>query len=233
MSAKSQCESDTLTSSILVGFPKVNLVSILAGILALVSVFLPWWGLDGSAFGVAASVRWSLWGRPYLGDPSSSQAIAQATWTMGLVNVMVLVLVFVTAAITFLGSFGINKTYLITGFMSAILAIAVYAGGVSYTIGNSCQGTSSCISGPVGSTIVSGITVSWGFQVGFYLFLVGAVLALFAIIFHQVFVQRTTTRDIVSPSVATGGVRFCSGCGHPLQADAKFCSHCARPAPTT
>jgi hypothetical protein len=113
--------------------------------------------------------------------------------------------------------------------VSAILAIAVYAGDVCYTISNSCQGTSSCISGPVGSTIVSGITVSWGFQVGFYLFLVGAVLTLFAIIFHQVFVQRTTTRDLASRSVASGGVRFCSGCGHPLQADAKFCSNCARP----
>ncbi len=233
MSAKSQCESVTLTSSILVGFPKVNLASILAGILALVSVFLPWWGLDGSAFGTTASIRWSLWGRPYLGDPSSSQAIAQATQTMGLLNVVVLALVFITAAIIFLGSFGINKAYLITGFVSAIVAIAVYAGGVSYTISNSCQGTSSCISGPVGSTIVSGITVSWGFQVGFYLFLAGAVLTLFAIIFHQVFVQRTTTRDIASRDVATGGVRFCSGCGHPLQADAKFCSNCARPAPTT
>lgn len=88
MSAKSERESDTFASSILVGFPKVNLVSIPAGILALVSVFLPWWGLDGSAFGVAASVRWSLWGRPYLGDPSSSQAIAQATQTMGLLNVV-------------------------------------------------------------------------------------------------------------------------------------------------
>jgi len=64
---------------------------------------------------------------------------------MGLLNVVVLALVFITAAIIFLGSFGINKAYLITGFTSAILAIAVYAGGVSYTIGNSCQGTYSVV----------------------------------------------------------------------------------------
>ena len=111
-------------------FPRVNLASILAGALALISVFLPWWGLTGSGFGFSASVLWSLWGQPYMGDTSSSPAVAQAAHTMGLLNLIVLGLVFITAALLFLGSFAENKAYIATGFLSAITTLLVYARAV-------------------------------------------------------------------------------------------------------
>ena len=202
--------------------------------MVLISVFLPWWGVDGNAFGFSGSiVRWSLWSAPSLGDASSSltPAQAQAVQTMGLMSVLVLGVAFITAAIAFMGSFPLNNQYLAVGFAGAILAIILYAGAVSITLSNLCQGSSSCTSGPVGSAFANGASVSWGFQTGFYLFLVGAISMLFAIIFHQTFLRSSTTKITEPRSLPPGDVRFCSGCGHPLQADAKFCSHCARPAP--
>ena len=223
-----------MASRMLASFPKVNLVSILAGTLVLISVFLPWWGVDGTAFGFYGSiVSWSLWSQPYTGDTGFS-ANAQAVQAMGLLSVLVLGLMLITAAIAFLGSFAPNKQYLAVGFAGAILAVIVYAGAVSVTLSNLCRnsGSATCTSGPVGSAFSSGAAVSWGFQTGFYLCLVGAISLLFAIIFHQTFLRGPTAKNTEPRSPSSGDVRFCSGCGHPLQADAKFCSHCARPAST-
>jgi len=218
-----------LASKVLVGFPKVNLISILAGTLVIISLFLPWWGLDGSFQGFSASIRWSLWGQPYLGDPSSSTSIAQAGLTMGQFNITVLAVAFVSAAIAFLGSFAPKKEYLIAGFASSIVALLLYAGGISDTISIACKGSSTCIQGPVGSTVANGVIVNWGFETGFYLFLVGGVMMLFAVIFHQVFLER---HEVSVQSRPPPGVRFCSSCGSSLEVDAKFCSHCAHAAPS-
>src|SRR3989441_7152675 len=161
----------TLASKVLVDFPKVNLVSILAGALALISVFLPWWGMDGTAFGFSGSIiRWSLWSRQFVGDTSSSPALAEAAQTMGVLSILVLAIAFITVALAFLGSFDPGKEYLSLGFVSTILAIAVYAGAVSYTLSNMCQGSPACPSGPIGSAFASGASLTWGFQTGFYLF---------------------------------------------------------------
>ena len=224
-----------MARSILVDFPKVNLISILAGTLILISVFLPWWGVDGTAFGFSGSiVSWSLWSQPYTGDTGFS-ANAQTAQAMGLLSVLVLALALITAAIAFLGSFAPNKQYLAAGLTGAVLSIIVYAVAVSVTLSNLCRGSGStaCTSTPVGSAFASGASVSWGFQTGFYLCLVGAILILVAIIFHQTFLRGSTAKNTELRSVVSGDMRFCSGCGHPLQADAKFCSHCARPTPST
>src|SRR3989442_2227814 len=47
-----------------VNSPRINLISLLAGALALASLFLPWWGLDASGFGSSVSPRWTLWNGP-------------------------------------------------------------------------------------------------------------------------------------------------------------------------
>src|SRR5437867_1281412 len=47
-----------------VNFPRINLISLLAGALALASVFLPWWGIDASGFGSSVFSRWTLWNGP-------------------------------------------------------------------------------------------------------------------------------------------------------------------------
>ena len=220
-----------MASKVLIDFPRVNLVSILAGALALISVFLPWWGVSGSAFGLTASVTWSLWNQPFLGDPSVP-ANAQAAQQMGQFNIVVLGIVFITTAIAFLGSFAPKKEYLVTGFASSVTALIVYTAGVSYSLGKTCQGTSPCFSGPVGSTLISGTSITWGFETGFYLVLVASIMLVVAVIFHQSFLQWRRGPIQSVPAVASQGAIYCSNCGHALQADAKFCSHCARPVLT-
>jgi hypothetical protein len=219
-----------LDGKVLASFPRVNLVSILGGTMTLISVFLTWWGISGSAFGFSESVNWSLWGQPFMGDPTSSQAIAQAEYTMGLFNVTVLALVFITAALAFFGSFAANRGYLEMGFASSITTLVVYAAAVSYTISSTCQGASSCVSGPIGSTVLSdGTVVGWGFQSGFYLLLVGGIMLLFAVIFHQVFLRP---ENGLVRSITSQPTKFCAECGHSLQTSAKFCSNCAHAVPS-
>jgi len=220
-----------LASNAFASFPKVNLVSILAGTLVLISVFVPWWGVDGTALGFSGSiVSWSLWSQPYTGDTGFT-ANAQAAQMMGLFSVLVLGLALITVAIAFFGSFDVNKSYLVAGFTGAVLAVVVYAGAVSITLSNLCRGSgsSTCTSGPVGSSFSSGASISWGFQTGFYLCLVGGISLLVAIIFHQTFLRGPTAKSPEFRPLTSGDIRFCSGCGHQLQADAKFCSRCARP----
>src|SRR5438132_7550885 len=200
----------------------------------LISVFLPWWGVDGTALGFSGSiVSWSLWSQPYTGV-TGFPANAQIFQTMGLLSLLVLGLALITVAIAFLGSFTPNKQYLATGFTGAVLADIVYAGAVSITLSNLCRvsGFSTCTSGPIGSAFSGGAAISWGFQTGFYLSLVGAIFMLFAIIFHETFLRSPGAKTTEARALASGDVRFCPGCGHPLQTDAKFCSHCARPAST-
>src|SRR5207245_3459044 len=103
-----------------------------------------------------------------------------------------------------------NRQYLVMGFVSTILAIVCDAGAVSYALTNLCQGSPTCPSGPVRSAFANGAAVTWGFQAGFYLFLVGGILILFAVIFHQIFLQR---RVVDARSPASRAVKFLSNCG--------------------
>ncbi len=128
---------------------------------------------------------------------------------MGLLSLLVLAIVFITSKFVFLGSFDPNKQYLIMGFVSTILAMGLYAGAVSYTLSVMCQGSPTCPSGPVGSAFADGASVTWGFQSGFYLFLVGGILVLFATIFHQTFLQRN---EIPAQHLVAQGAKFCSNC---------------------
>jgi uncharacterized membrane protein YphA (DoxX/SURF4 family) len=146
---------------------------------------------------------------------------------MDLLSLLVLAIAFITAAFAFRGSFDPNRQYLIMGFVSTIIGIGLYAGAVSYTLTNLCQGSSTCPSGPVGSAFAGGASISWGFQTGFYLFLLGGMLILFAVIFHQTFLRK----EVVAHHESSQGAKFCSNCGHVLQPDAKFCSNCAHAAP--
>ena|SRR3989442_813541 len=157
--------------------------------MCLISVFLPWWGLDGSVFGFSASIRWSLWTQPNFGGSATSASEAQAFQTLEWASAIVMILVPVSATVALLGSFVPNNKYLIAGFVLSILAPLIYAGAVSYAIAASCQGSSTCISGPVGAESLGGATVSWGFQSGFHLFVVGAILILMALVFHRAFLQ--------------------------------------------
>jgi hypothetical protein len=126
--------------------------------------------------------------------------------------------------------------------------IVVAAALASAEAGSSCQTSGSCLTGAFGSS--SGVT--WGFQIGYYLFIASAVLLAGAIMVHKLFVQSggqlavpgrrlsftpselaSVIRDnnlgssSVSTSPSTAGRKFCINCGGPLPSVAKFCPNCA------
>src|SRR5207244_3367437 len=44
--------------------PRVNFLGVIAGILALVSILLPWWGITATGFGSSTSSMWGFFGGP-------------------------------------------------------------------------------------------------------------------------------------------------------------------------
>ena len=175
----------------------VNLFSLTAGALCLVSIFLPWWGIQGSFFGITASATWSLWGQP--NQTNTSPDMIQLTQALTSSGNLILLLVFVAASISLLGSFANHNRYPATGFVLSILILFLYAGAVNNALAVACQNMSPCISNPTGTASIAGNTVTWGFQAGFYLFLVAAFLLLAATILHRTFSRAQISPDKVAP----------------------------------
>ncbi len=171
-----------------VNFPRINLISLLAGALALASVFLPWWGIDASGFGSSVSSRWTLWN-----GPSTDSIFRGSTQPYPTL----------TSASPIIGALVWNIRPLIGSFILSVLTPIAYLGVVSYAVANSCGGQSNCLSGPFGTETVFGITLNWGFQIGFYLYLFAGALTLVGLGFHRIFHKTTSTRARPQASAAT------------------------------
>jgi hypothetical protein len=174
-----------------VNFPGINLISLLAGALALASLFLPWWGLDASGFGSSVSSRWTLWNGP--STDSIFRGSTQPYPTLTSASPIIGALVIISALFALAGSFITNIRPLIGSFVLSILTSIAYLGVVSYAVTNSCSGQSNCLSGPFGAETVFGITRSWGFQIGFYLYVVAGTLTLIGLGFHRIFHKTIPT----------------------------------------
>jgi hypothetical protein len=174
--------------------PKINLISLLAGALALASVFLPWWGMDASGFGSTISPRWTLWNAPNSDSifrGSSQQYSALATY-----GPVIGAIVIISALLALAGSFVRNARPLVASFILNVLTPIAYLGIVSYAVTNACGAQGNCLSGPFGSqTFPFGIMLSWGFQLGFYLYITAGALTLIGIGFHGIFYRARRAAD--------------------------------------
>ncbi len=172
-------------------FPRVNFVALLSGALFLVSIFLYWWGLDATGSIVNNSVRWSLWSGPSTTPISSSQSFQTLVTYSPLIGVLAIV----SAILTLLGTIPKAHRLLIGGGLISVLTPILYAVLVSYAVSNGCGGSSNCITGPFGTETMTvaplglSLTRTWGFQTGFYIEIVGAVITIIAIAFHQTFLK--------------------------------------------
>jgi small neutral amino acid transporter SnatA (MarC family) len=184
-----------------VNFPRINLISLLAGALALASVFLPWWGVDASGFGSFVSPRWTLWNGP--STDSIFRGSTQPYPTLTSASPIIGALVVISALLALAGSFARNIRPLIGSFILNVLTPIAYLGVVSYAVTNSCNGQSNCLSGPFGTETVFGITLSWGFQIGFYLYVVAGTLTLVGLGFHRIFHKTSPTTQKLSPQTST------------------------------
>ena len=186
-----------------VNFPRINLIALLAGALALASLFLPWWGLDASGFGSSVSPRWTLWNGPSM--DSIFRGSTQPYPTLTSASPIIGAFVVISALLALGGSFTRNIRPLIGSFILSVLTPIAYLGVVSYAVTNSCNGQSNCLSGPFGTETVFGIMLNWGFQIGFYLYLVAGTLTLVGLGFHRIFHKTipTTQKSSPQPSMST------------------------------
>src|SRR2546428_12979777 len=184
-----------------VNSPRINLISLLAGALALASLFLPWWGLDASGFGSSVSPRWTLWNGP--STDSIFRGSTQPYSTLTSASPIIGALVVISALLALTGSFTWNIRPLLGSFILGVLTSIAYLGVVSYAVTNSCNGQSNCLNGPFGTETIFGITLNWGFQIGFYLYLFAGSLTLVGLGFHRIFHKKTPTRETPRASAAT------------------------------
>ena len=170
---------------------RINLLSISSVAIAITSLFLPWWGVDitGVNFN-RVPIHWTLWNPPRL---AARVAGAQVSWNFALTSLSVLVLALLAAAFVVVGSLTLIRRYLIAGLVMSVATLGAYAIAIEYVTRNACLIAQLCVSGPIGSTSfsgASGLTVTWGFQSGFYFFLTGV-----AVLVAGLFVNRTLIRD--------------------------------------
>ncbi len=213
---------------------RINPVSILAAAIALVGAFLPWWGFDVSGISFTRASRWTIWNPPRLNI--QVPGAATVSWNFTISSVSVLVLVLVSAALVVVGSITLLRRYLLGGLVLSALAPVVYAIAINYVTMNYCL-SPFCVSGPIGTESVSraaGLSVAWGFQSGFYIFLAAMLVLIAGLIFNSRFSGGLVTTGIVRTPVSIGPTTVsCSNCGSNLESKSKFCPNCgqARAAP--
>lgn len=150
---------------------KANYIGIVAGILAFVSIALPWWTMTMSFGGVSASGDLYLWGTAATGVPGGG--IGGGTWwTYGALAFAV-----IGGILGLVGGFMATrsgKMALLGAGILIILAIVIFIAGFYST--------------PGGSTIIfysaGGITTYLSY--GFWLALVAAIIAFVAYAKHSI-----------------------------------------------
>ncbi len=200
--------------------PKVNLVGVIAGALTLISITLAWWGANGP-LGYSANLTFFGTTPP---DPILSQ-----------IMLVFLGFVVIIALVGFFGSIYPRSSILLLGsFSFSVMTAILFAVVLNDTIIAECKasGSSTCINGIVGSSPTYGAT--WGFQIGFYLFVASGVLFLLGAVVHGFFmlprsIQGSAVVAVPNKVENVGKSKYCSDCGSSVSGTAKFCSNCASP----
>lgn len=161
--------------------PRANFLGVVAGILALLSILYPWWGITATGFGSTSSSMWGLFGGPSH-NPDINNASSFSN-TITTYTPIFLVLVLLSTALAIAGSFVPRLRVLVGGLATSIAAVVGYAELIGYTASNNCQGNG-CIGSSTGSESTFGVTLTWGFQLRFYLFTAATILILLALVLH-------------------------------------------------
>lgn len=169
---------------------RINLASVASGVISLVSVFEPWWGISISSPIVSTSILWSLTTQPANtaeGGAGYNAAFAQA---MSTYSPIILILVLLSVAIALLGSLSTHRGLLAASLVSSLGALIGYLALLTYAFTQNCQGNG-CIRQVTGSQSAFSFTLSWGFQAGFYIFLAGTIVLIGAIALHKRLTRTT------------------------------------------
>ena len=173
--------------------PRVNFLAVIAGILALVSILFPWWGIAVTGFGSSTTSMWGLFGGPSQNpDINNSSSFSNTITTY---TPIILVLVILSTALAIAGSFTTRLRIVGGALVTSVAALVGYAALIGYTASNNCQGNG-CISSSTGSESIFGVTLTWGFQLGFYLFTAASILILIGLVFHTTMTKHLAKTEI-------------------------------------
>jgi hypothetical protein len=201
----------------------------LGAAIALFGAFLPWWGFDISGIISNQAHRWTIWNPPRFN--TQVPGAASVSWNFAISSVSVLVLVLVATALVVVGSITLLRRYLLGGLVLSALAPVIYTVAINYVTMNYCI-TPFCVSGPVGSESVSrapGLSVAWGFQIGFYVFLAAVLVLIAGLVFNSRLAGGLVTSGRARIMVPTGPTTVsCAKCGSNLQSQSKFCPNCGQ-----
>jgi ribosomal protein L40E len=199
--------------------PRVNFLGVVAAVLCLVSILLPWWGITTTVLGTTTSTMWGFFGAPgHLSDSNGAQNFSPIITTY---SPIILALVLVSMVLAMIGSFIVRHRILAASLATSIAGLVGYAALIGYATRSSCMGQG-CITQSTGAFTLPGASVSWGYQTGFYLFAAATILILVGLVFHQSLTRPASAA--VGREHKTG---FCANCGARLPSDAKFCPSCA------
>jgi hypothetical protein len=189
------------------GYWRINPVAMISAAVAVISVFLPWWGIyELFATTDVLLSRWSLWSPPTAGAlrrlgrpmPASAASVSQ---TFAYSSLVVLLLVLVVASLALAGSLTLRRKYLVAGLGLSILTPIAYTIAIAYVTANYCL-TPLCVSGPIGSASFAGTTFTSGFETGFYIFIASIVVLALALFLNNS-LARTTAIHRAEISVPT------------------------------
>ncbi len=164
-------------------FAAVNVPGIIAGVLALVSLFSPWWGIVTTGFNISTSNMFGPLFMPGNGNQGVNSGFAQLMNTYATV---ILVLALAAVAFAFMGSFTPSLRPLAAALFFSIASLVGYTVLLNYALSQNCQGNNNCIRQVSGSSSFFSITTTWGFQTGFYLLLAATIGIIVALAYHQV-----------------------------------------------
>ncbi len=158
---------------------------------SLVSLALPWWGINITN---TYSFSWGVLSTPVQPPPVVFFSDRLDQWFSANYAFMTSIVV-VTSLLTAVGSYAKRWPLLTVALLSSVATDLFFIAIVGLALDSECQATqvapASCISGLVGlGTNGQGSVVTWGFNTGFYVFVVSGVLILAALV-----LQRNRSRE--------------------------------------
>jgi len=179
---------------------RVNPVSIVSVALAVASLFLPWWGVDITGVNInRVPIHRNLWN-----PPRFNTRIPGATtvyWNFALSSISVLILALIAASLIIVGSVTLLRRYLLAGLILSVLSLGVYALAVDLVTRSYCLIAPLCVSGPIGAESfsgASGLTVVWGFQSGYYIFILAILALVGGLLFNRLLTSYTVTTQTLT-----------------------------------
>lgn len=170
--------------------PKINFISIVAGVIGLLSIVFPWWSIQ--SIGLAKEyLDWSYSlnlygasGTAPTGSDTTEQFFNSLDALGSIVGLISLVFVLIGSLIILSSSVYLGKKSLVAAGILIILGAALYVVFLNLYLRTADTGLSGSLSN-LGLSGSEKDVMSWGLSIGFYLAIVAGILSFVALMVHD------------------------------------------------